>query len=99
MTARAGQTMIGYLVYVISPTLENKNTLLGLQNIFYVLKQHRGRLGPKLLAAQHRELAARGVKKVAMRSGVRAKGPKQKYLFERLGANYMGGLYYLTLEA
>jgi hypothetical protein len=34
-----------------------------------------------------------------MRSGVRARGPSQKFLFERLGAKPMGQLYALPLVA
>lgn len=98
MTARMGDRMIGYIVFLINPSFESRGVLLGFQNIFYVLPGHRGKLGLRLHAAARAVLRAKGVKHLILRSGVRARGSDQRYLFERLGAKPMGGLYMLPLE-
>lgn len=98
MTARMGDRMIGYIVFLINPSFESRGVLLGYQNIFYVRPGHRGKLGLRLHAAARAWLRAKGVKHLILRSGVRARGSDQRYLFERLGAKPMGGLYMLSLE-
>lgn len=99
MTARRPDIgVIGYLFFITQAGLENKNIRIAIQNVFFVRRGYRGTLGPKLHDAARKELAAIGVSTILMRSGVRAKGPKQKFLFERLGAKYVGALYSLDLE-
>jgi hypothetical protein len=98
VTARRCGEMVGYLVYLINPCLESRRVLLGFQNIFFVRKGLRGRIGPRLQSVMRKELRARGVHAAIMRAGVRARGPMQEHLFRRLGAHEMGSLYYLSLD-
>lgn len=91
--------MLGYLVSLVTPSLERRGHLDAHQNIFFVTKGLRGRLGIQLHAAMRAELKRLGVHKLIMRAGVRGSGPKQAALFERLGATHIGGLYSLSLEA
>lgn len=98
VTARNSAGMVGYLVFLISQCFESRHVLLGFQNLFFVRRGHRGRLGQKLHAAARAELKARGVTMLVMRAGVRASSAKQKHLFARLGAIDMGNLYYLKMR-
>jgi hypothetical protein len=97
MTARLGGEMIGYIVFLINPSFESRHVMLGFQNIFYVKPEHRGKLGTKLHKAAVAALKAQGVMMIIMRSGVRARGPSQKFLFQRMGAQSMGEIYSLPL--
>jgi GNAT superfamily N-acetyltransferase len=97
VTARVGDNMVGYIVFLINPSFESRHVMLGFQNMFYVKPEFRGKLGRQLHNAAVAILKARGVKMLIMRSGVRARGPSQKFLFERLGARRMGELYALPL--
>jgi L-amino acid N-acyltransferase YncA len=99
VTARKGEKMIGYIVFLVNPSFESRQVMLGFQNIFYVKPEHRGGLGRQLHKAAVAILKAQGVQMLIMRSGVRARGPSQKFLFERLGAKPMGQLYALPLVA
>lgn len=97
-TARTPSEMVGYLVFVINPSLENRSLLLGFQNTFFVRKDYRGRIGPRLRKTCKRELWNRGVRFLMMKSGLRASGPRLKAVYEREGAKYMGSIYRLALE-
>lgn len=96
-TARTGDEMIGYLVFIIGPIVETKGILVGFQNIFYVRPDHRTTLGPRLHAAARAELKRMGVTRLVLRSGVKAVAERQEILFKRLGARYMGSMFSLTL--
>ncbi len=96
VTARNVLGMVGYIVFLIDGTIENRHAVIAFQNIFFVRKEHRWkRLGPRIHARALKEMRARGVLGTVCRAGVAASGPKQKALFEREGARYMGALYYL----
>ena len=98
LTARANGEMIGYLVSLISPSLEDAGLTTALQTIFFVSKKYRG-IGPRLERSSIEMLRSRGVGEVVMRAGVRGSGPKLKALYERLGAEDYGQLYTLMLRA
>lgn len=97
-TARSGAEMVGYVLFIINPVLENKSTVIGFQNAFFVRQDFRGRTGPKLRDACKTELRRRGVGFLMLKSGIRADGPRLKAIYEREGAKYMGSLYRLSLE-
>lgn len=99
VTARNATEMVGYLVFVVGPILERRGVLCGFQNIFFVRKDMRGIMGRRLHARARAELKARNVDMLVMRAGVRASGPKQNHLFQRLGARPMGSVYSLNLGA
>lgn len=98
LTARKAGKIVGYLLYLLDTSFESKTVLLAYQNVFFVRKKHRGTLGARLYDIALEKLRDRGVKAEVLRSGVRARGPKLRALFERKGAVLMGSLYYLWLE-
>jgi hypothetical protein len=98
VTARTFSGVVGYLVFLINPSYESKDALIGYQNTFFVRKEFRGKLGLKMHKYAREKLAAKGVKQLILRAGVRGNGDKQTYLFERLGAKCIGSLYALSLE-
>lgn len=98
MTARCGGVIVGYIVFLINPSFESKNVLLGFQNIFYVKPEFRGKLGKRIRDSAIARLKEMGVKMLILRSGVRARGPHLAAMFEREGALHLGGLYSLALE-
>lgn len=98
MTARFGGQMVGYLVTLISPTLEDRDLMSAMQNTFYVAKSFRG-IGPKLQSASLQRLRERGIGEVVLRAGVRGDGPRLAAMYERLGATEYGRLFNLPLRA
>jgi hypothetical protein len=98
MTARRGDKMVGYIVFMTNPAFESRTLLLAFQNIFFVLPEFRGRLGLKLHAAARKALKARGVEIAILRSGMLGRGPAMERFFKRLGARSMGEMYALPLE-
>ncbi len=98
LTARARGRMVGYLVTLISPTLEDKDLVSAMQNTFFVAKAYRG-IGPRLQRESIDRLRTRGVGEVILRAGVRGSGPRLGALYQRLGAREYGRLYNLILKA
>lgn len=98
LTARLGGKMIGYLVFLIAPSLEDKSAVCAMQNTFFVSKQHRG-LGLRLMREAVAHLKEKGVTEAILRAGVRGSGPKLVTLFKRMGAAEYGRLYNLMLGA
>lgn len=98
MTARLSHVLVGYLVFMISPSFESRGVLLGYQSMFYVMPAFRGGTGLRLHAAARDALRAKRVKILVLRSGTRASGPKLQRLFNRIGTVDMGSLHYLTME-
>lgn len=98
LTARARGKMVGYLVTLISPSLEDRDMLNAFQNTFFVSKPYRG-IGPRLQRESIERLRTRGVDEVILRAGVRGSGPKLGALYQRLGAQEYGRLYNLMLKA
>lgn len=99
MTARVAGSLVGYILFLISDSLENRTMRVGYQNAFFVLPEFRGHLGRRLHEHALAELRQRGIATAVMRSGVLASGPKQARYFERLGAKSLGTLYLLRLGA
>lgn len=98
VSARSNGRLFGYLVSIISPSLENADLKVGTQTAFYVSKDLRG-LGPRMMRASVERLRAKGCNEVIFRAGVRANGPKASALYRRLGAKPFGELFSLLLEA
>jgi len=96
-TARCSGLIVGYIFFIISPSLESRGILLGVRNIWYVHPAWRGRLGLKLHDFASDRLRERGVSALTLRSGVRADGPRHFKYYERKGAKDMGRLYHLPL--
>lgn len=98
MTARCNGRMFGYLMAVISPSLESPDTTSAVHTIFFASKEFPG-LGMKLQKASIAALREKGVNEVFLRAGTRGSGPKMGSLYKRLGAEDHGQFFVLKLEA
>ena len=99
MTARCNGRMFGYLATLLGPDIEDPDTKLAVQTLFYASKDVRG-LGLKLQRASVAALEAHGGKwKIVQRAGPRGDGPRMSALYRRMGAEDHGHLFKITLEA
>jgi hypothetical protein len=97
-TARCNGRMFGYLMTVISPSLESPDIISATHTTFFATAGARG-LGMKLQRCANEALKSRGVTEAAMRAGSRGNGPKMGALYRRLGAERVGEMYLLNLKA
>lgn len=98
MTARCNGRLAGYLMAVITPSLESAQTTDALHTMFFVDPDFAGNgLGLKLQQASLDALRARGVDEVFLRAGYRGSGPRLGVLYRRMGAVEIGQLYRLEL--
>jgi hypothetical protein len=97
ITARSNGRMFGYLMTVLSPSLESETRLSAVHTAFFASKEFPG-LGLKLQRHALRELNAKGIGEVFFRAGPRGSGPKVDVLYRRLGAVEDGSLYRLMLQ-
>jgi hypothetical protein len=99
ITARSRNGLMhGYLMSIVSPSLDSPGLIEGMHTIFFASPDVRG-LGMKLQREALAALRARGVGEVVMRAGVRGSGPRLGTIYRRLGAEPFGELYRLKLEA
>ncbi len=100
MTARSNGRMFGYLMTIISPSLESEDLQSGTQTIFYASSDARS-LGLRLQRASVASLSARGGNwDILQRAGVRGDGPRTDVLYRRMGSQPFGQLYrYSTRSA
>lgn len=96
ITARSNGRMFGYLMLIISPSLDDPNAVTA-QHL-PVFASIPG-LGMKLQRAAIEALQAKGVTEVFGRAGVRGDGPRLGIAYRRLGFEDAGHLYRLSLEA
>ena len=96
-TARSNGRMLGYLMAIVSPSLEHENKREALHTAFFVSRDAPG-VGLKLQRASIEGLRARGVDQVFMRAGVRGSGPRMGALYKRLGAATYGEMFSLELQ-
>ncbi|MBP2290718.1 GNAT family N-acetyltransferase [Azospirillum rugosum] len=96
MTARCNGRMFGYLMSVISPSLESPDVLSAQHATFYADPAFRG-LGIRLQRAALEALRQRGVGEVFARAGVRGDGPRMAPLYHRLGGEDFGQLFRINL--
>jgi len=94
--ARSDGELVGYLVFVIAPSLECKGDMIAEQSAFFVREDHRG-AGSEMHRIGREELKRRRVNHLVIRASVRGR-ERLALLAERLGAKYMGKYYYLPLE-
>lgn len=97
LTARCNGRLFGYLMYLIQPSLERQDSIIGVPTLFYVEPGFAG-LGMKLQRAGISMLKARGADEIVFRAGPRGSGPRLSSLYKRLGAVEFGELYSLRLE-
>jgi hypothetical protein len=100
MTARLNGKMLGYLISIIGPSMENPNLKVATQATFFASKNAAGmRLGLRLQKASIESVRAKGIGEVMMYAGIRGSGPKLGVLYKRLGAEDHAELYKLNLKA
>lgn len=97
VTARSNGRMFGYLMTVLSPSLESPGLKSSIHTTFFASREVPG-LGIKLQREALAGLKERGVDEVFMRAGPRGSGPKMGALYQRLGAERDGELFRLNLK-
>lgn len=97
-TARSNGRMFGYLMAVLSPSLDAPDVLDAMHLPFFASPEFPG-LGMKLQRASIAGLKARGADALFMRAGTRGSGPRLGSLYRRLGAESAGELFKLDLKA
>lgn len=97
VTARANGRMFGYLISIISPSLESADLKCATQNAFFVDPSYRG-LGMRLQREALNRLREKGVDEAYFRAGVRASGPRMGVMYKRLGAQPFGEWYKLEMS-
>jgi hypothetical protein len=93
--ARSNGRVFGYLVTILSPSLDDATVLSSLHTTFYASPLFPG-LGRKIVRAANARLQAKGVGEILSRAGTRGDGPRLGALWQRLGAEDCGQLYRLT---
>lgn len=96
-TARSNGRMFGYVMAVVSPSLESPNETCAMHLVFYASREFPG-LGLKLQRASEAALRARGVDELFLRAGPRGSGPKLGTLYRRMGAEDFGRMFRLKLK-
>ena len=100
VTARLNGRMLGYLMTVLTPSLEQSEAPVAVQTAFFASQDAKGmNLGMQLQRASIEAVRARGVRDIVMRAGVRGAGPRMGVLYQRLGAVDDGHMYRLNLKA
>jgi hypothetical protein len=96
-TARCNGKMFGYLMTIISPSLERCDSTTGIHTLFYCDPSFKG-LGMKLQRASIEALRNKGVGEVIFRAGTRGSAERVSVLYRRLGGEDFGQLYRLDLS-
>lgn len=97
-TARSNGRMFGYLMAILSPSLESTEKTWAIHTTFFASKEFHG-LGMKMQRASVEALRNRGVDEAFWRAGPRGDGPRMGALYRRLGAVPDGELFKLELDA
>jgi len=97
ITARCNGRMFGYLMTVLSPSLEGEEQMSSVNTTFFVSPSAPG-LGLKLHRMAEQKLIDKGVSDLFMREGVRGSGPQMGTIYRRMGAEPAGELYRLNLK-
>lgn len=96
MVARSNGRAFGYLLTMLSPSLEAENRTISQHTAFYAGAELPG-LGLKLQRAANAALREKGVYEVFMRAGIRGSGDRVESLYRRLGAQDFGKMFRLEL--
>lgn len=97
-TARtAAGRLVGYLLCQVENHVEDRRVLRGIQIPFFIRRAYRGPLALKMHRFMRASLAARGVKLLTVRSGVRAAGLRQDALFKYLRARPDGHMFTMNI--
>jgi hypothetical protein len=96
ITARSNGRMFGYLMAVISPTLDDPDAVMANHVPVFASPDCPG-LGMKLQRASIEALRRKGVTEVFGRAGIRGSGSRLGAAYRRLGFEEVGQLYRLNL--
>lgn len=97
ITARCNGRVFGYLMSVISPSMDHPDHIMACHHIFHASPLFPG-LGRKLIRAANDALEAKGVDDVVMRAGIHGDGPRLGTVYRRMGAEDFGHLYKIKLK-
>jgi len=97
ITARSNGRMFGYLMSLISPSLDDPSALVAQHLPVFASPDCPG-LGMKLQRAAIEALRHKGVTEVLGLAGVRGAGPRLGSVYRRLGFDTAGQMYRLQLE-
>lgn len=95
-TARSNGRLFGYLMAVLSPSLDSPDITSAMHLAFFADPALPG-LGMKLQRVSIAALRARGAGEVFFRAGTRGTGPRLGSLYRRMGAEDAGQLYRLEM--
>lgn len=98
ITGRSNGRMFGYLMSILSPSVDDPNALMANHLPVFASPDCPG-LGMKLQRASIEALRRKGVTEVFGKAGVRGSGPRLGAAFRRLGFEDAGHLYRLELGA
>jgi ribosomal protein S18 acetylase RimI-like enzyme len=96
MIARSNGKAFGYLMTLLSPSLEKTDEMIAQHTTHYADKSFPG-LGLKLQRAAMTRLKEKNVKETYMRAGVRGDGDRMPSLYKRLGAEEFGTIFRIGL--
>lgn len=96
MVARSNGRPFGYLMTLLSPSLERAGDTIAQHTTFYADKGFPG-VGLKLQRAAMAKLKEKNVSEVFMRAGIRGDGDRLGSLYKRLGAEDFGRIYRVGL--
>ena len=99
VTARSNGRMFGYLMTILSPSLEAHDLKTAIETTFYASDDIPG-LGMKMQRFSLEKLRESGrADEIFFRAGPRGSGPRMGAIYKRLGALPDGELYRLNLRA
>lgn len=96
MTARSNGRMFGYLVTLVTPSLESPDLTVATQTVFFADPSCKG-VGMRLQRAAVERLREKGVNQAYFNAGVRGDGPRMGVMYRRIGAKPHGEWYRLDL--
>jgi LPS sulfotransferase NodH len=98
MLARCNGRPMGYLMTVLSPSLEDKAKWIGIHHGFVASKDGPPGLGRRLQVAANEALRRKGVDEAILTAATRGDGPRLGPVYERMGAKMFGTTYRLALR-
>jgi len=91
ITARDGDKLVGYAIFIVQPHLHYKTCKTAFEDIYFLRKEHRlGRTGIRLFQFAEEALRADGVNRIIMHTKVHLDNSR---LFEYLGYKHTDKLY------
>lgn len=96
--ARCNGRIFGYLITLISPSIEKERECNAVDTAFFASPDVPG-LGKRIMVASIEKLKERGVHDLFLRKGTHESAPKLEKLIRGTGAVYCGELFCLDLRS